>query len=189
MCRKKSTWEPLFPGNSVAIWDFPMSVVLSSVYSADICWIPVRCYDILGVQKWINSTTILKQFEVWWKDLKMEDLGWRLETLKGCFSLWSTQPTQFIQPLSALEEIGMELPYACFFSLLCDSSMLLTVFPLLFSNVLVLYRIIYPVNCWRLLSWFLFGDLIGNGLGRCGCILVYVYTYLEMFFRNKIQGL
>lgn len=88
-----------------------------------------------------------------------------------------------------IEEIGMELPYACFFSLLCDSSMLLTVFPLLFSNVLVLCRIIYPVNCWRLLSWFLFGDLIGNGLGHCGCILVYVYTYLEMFFRNKIQGL
>lgn len=42
----------------------------------------------------------------------------------------------------------MGLPYACFFSL-SDSSMLLTAFSLLFSNVLVLYHIIYPVNCWE----------------------------------------
>lgn len=83
----------------------------------------------------------------------------------------------------------MGLPYAFFFSLLCDSSMLLTAFSLLFSNVLVLYRIIYPVNCWRHLSWLLFGDLIGNG-AKPLCLYLGVCVYiLRSVFQEQDSGL
>lgn len=65
MYRKREvTFIHLPHGDFLATWDFPVSVIHSSIYPTE----HLVYHGVLGAWKWIKSISTLRKFIVWWKD-------------------------------------------------------------------------------------------------------------------------